>query len=419
VHAKAINKTKLRPVTEAFSITENDVKQAQVFSQKVIARAYGQAQQKKRIKVIINPFGGKGKAVKYWTNEIEPIFRAAQCEIDVVHTTHSAHAEEIGEELDIDKWDVVACCSGDGVPYEIWNGLGRKKNARAALAKVAVTQLPCGTGNALSFSCNGTSSPSRAALAIVKGNNTRIDLASITQGDRRTLSFLSQSLGIVAESDLGTENMRWLGDARFTVGFFRRILRKTTWPCEIAVGVEIADKNEIQKDYRLSIEQSASRPLPNADEVAGAVNSAEGEGLPHLRYGTIHDELPTGWEMTPFPNLGNFYAGNMPFMAADANFFTFARIDEGMMDLVTIRGDIAMHKSIAMMLSVEGGRLWQHKDVTYRKISGFRVNPKQKEGYISVDGERYPFEPFQVEVHKGLGTTLTRDGRYFRPDEIV
>jgi sphingosine kinase len=422
VHAKAINKNKIRPVTEAFAITENEVKQAQAFAQKVMIRAYGQAQQKKRIKVIINPFGGKGKALKYWTNEIEPVFRAARCEVDVVHTTHSAHAEEIGESTDIDKVDVVACCSGDGVPYEIWNGLGRKKDARTALAKVAVVQLPCGTGNALSVNCNGTSSPSKAALSVVKGVQTRIDLASITQGDKRTLSFLSQALGIVAESDLATEHMRWLGDARFTVGFFKRLFRKTVWPCEIAVGVEIADKNAIQADYRLSFEQAASQPIPESPDAVSAAKEEtdEGEeGLPPLRYGTINSELPANWTLTPFPNLGNFYSGNMPFMAADANFFTFARIDEGMLDLVNIRGDIPMYKSIAMLLAVGEGKLWQNVNVTYKKVSGFRIIPKQKEGYISVDGERYPFAPFQVEVHKGLGCTLTPAGRYVRPDEIV
>ena len=388
------------------------------------ARAYGQALQKKRITVVVNPFGGKGLALRYWTEDIEPIFRAAHCDITVIHTTHSKHAEQIGEELDIDAVDVVACCSGDGVPYEIWNGLGRKKNAGTALAKVAVVQLPCGTGNALSVNCNGTSSPSRAALSVVKGLRTRIDLASITQGEERTLSFLSQAVGIVAESDLLTEELRWLGDLRLQVGFIKRLFKKTLWPCDIAVGVEIADKNDIQRDYRQSFElPAAADPIP---DIAFATEPEpedipQDAGLPPLKYGTINSPLPTGWDLTPFPNLGNLYCGNMPYMAADGNFFAFARIDEGMADLVTIRGDISMRKSLAMMTSLESGSLWQHRDVTYRKISGLRVIPRGAEStsVVAVDGERYPFKPFQVEVHKGLGCTLTVAGRYVRPDELV
>ena len=415
------NKRKVVPITEAFPITESEIKGSQIFVQKVQQRAYGHALQKKRIKVIINPFGGKGLALKYWTEDIEPIFRAAKCEIEVVHTTHSKHAVQIGEELDIEKVDVVACCSGDGVPYEIWNGLGKKKNAGTALAKVAVVQLPCGTGNALSVNCNGSSSPSRAALSVVKGVRTRIDLASITQGDKRTLSFLSQSVGIVAESDLLTEELRWLGDMRLTVGFIKRVLKKTLWPCDIAVGVEIADKADIQRDYRQSFEIPAAADPHDVLSTQPSEQITEDQGLPPLRYGTVDSPLPPGWEMTPFPNLGNLYCGNMPYMAADSNFFAFARIDEGMADLVTVRGDISYSKSVALMTSLESGTLWQHREVTYRKVSGFRVVPKgaPESSVADIDGERYPYEPFQVEIHKGLGCTLTVAGRYVRPDEIV
>lgn len=421
------NQKKITPLTENFPITEGEVKSSQIFVKKVQARAYGPALQQKRIMVVINPFGGKGLALRYWTQDIEPILRAARCEIQVVHTTHSKHAVQIGEELDIESVDVVACCSGDGVPYEIWNGLGRKKNAGTALGKVAVVQLPCGTGNALSVNCNGTSSPSRAALSVVKGVRTRIDLASITQGEERTLSFLSQAVGIVAESDLLTEELRWLGDLRLQVGFIKRLFKKTLWPCDLAVGVEIADKNDIQRDYRQSFElPAASNPIPDIAALAqqtvqNAPEPPNDEALPPLKFGTVDSPLPTGWELTPFPKLGNLYCGNMPYMAADSNFFSFARIDEGMADLVTIRGDISIRKSLAMMTSLESGSLWQHRDVTYRKVSGFRVIPRgvEESSVVAVDGERYPFRPFQVEVHRGLGCTLTVAGRYARPDEIV
>lgn len=147
--------------------------------------------------------------------------------IDVERTAYSGHAVEIAAKLDPDAYDVIASCSGDGLPHEVFNGLGKKQDARKALSKVAVVQLPCGTGNAMSWNLNGTDSTSIAALSIVKGIRTPLDLVSITQGDKRTLSFLSQAVGIVAEVDLGTEHIRWMGSARFTYGFLVRLLRKT------------------------------------------------------------------------------------------------------------------------------------------------------------------------------------------------
>lgn len=40
-----------------------------------------------------------------------------------------------------------------------------------------------------------------------------IDVCSVTQNDKRVLSYLSQAIGLMAELDLGTEHLRFMGDA--------------------------------------------------------------------------------------------------------------------------------------------------------------------------------------------------------------
>jgi sphingosine kinase len=364
--------------------------------------------------VLINPFGGQGKAQKYWTRDIEPIFQAARCEINAETTQRSKHAVEIAENLDVERWDVVACCSGDGLPYEVFNGLAHKKDAKHALSKLAVVQLPCGTGNAMSLNVNGTDSPSMAALAVVKGLRTPLDLVSITQGDERTISFLSQSVGIVAESDLGTENIRWMGSARFTYGFLVRLLGKTVWPCDIAVGVEMDDKNIIREAYRRNVGESSDHTkIVSSSSSSTEQSSPRSEGLPTLRYGTIKDPLPPGWTLLPYLNLGNFYAGNMAYMSADTNFFSASLPSDGCLDLVTIDGDIPFTASLKLMDAAGKGQIMGQELVTYRKVSGYRIIPREREGYISIDGERVPFEGFQAEVHRGLGCTLSRSGKVY------
>jgi len=410
----------------------------------LLDRAYGSAQRNKRIKLLINPYGGAGKAAKLYTREIEPIFAAARCQVDVERTQYSGHAKEIARNLDVNAYDVLASASGDGLPHEVINGLAMKSNAAEALRKVAVVQLPCGTGNAMSWNLSGTGTPSVAALNIVKGVRTSLDLASVTQGGTRTLSFLSQSVAIVAESDLGTDNIRWMGDARFVVGFLVRLLGKTLYPCEIAVNTKIEDKQEIKRHYATLIaERKRSGADPNlTDPVPGA-------GLPPLRYGTPNTPLDTdaGWSpLTSYPNLGNFYCGNMSHMDQDHPFFPAALPSDGLLDLVTIDGDIGRLHSLKLLLAVENGTFFDIPCVNIRKVNAVRVIPKygkwaekcqepqrksrlgnildrtgvsggNKEdrdgGYFSVDGEKLPFEPFQIEVHKGLGTSLCkRPGLY-------
>jgi sphingosine kinase len=49
----------------------------------------------------------------------------------------------------------------------------------------------------------------------------KIDLFSMSHGDTRTITFMSQALGLMADLDLGTEHLRWMGDTRFVYGYLR------------------------------------------------------------------------------------------------------------------------------------------------------------------------------------------------------
>jgi sphingosine kinase len=282
---------------------------------RLLDRAYGKAQGGKRAKVLVNPHSGKGSAEKWYYRDVEPLLKAARCSIDMVKTKYQGEAVEIAEKLDIEAFDMVVACSGDGLPHEVFNGLGKRPDAKKALSKIAVVHVPCGSGNAMSCNLNGTDSTSLATLAIIKGIPTPLDLISITQGNTRTLSFLSQSVGIVAETDLATENLRWMGSARFTYGFLVRLWTKTVYPCDIAIKVAIEDKPSITEHYRKERDnheparERRGYKFPLDDDAS--TSSGTGEGLPPLRYGTVNDKLPEGWELVPYDKLGNFYCGNV------------------------------------------------------------------------------------------------------------
>lgn len=104
----------------------------------------------------------------------------------------------------------------------------------------------------------------------------------------------------------------------------------------------------------------------------------------------------------------------MAYMAANTNFFSPSLPNDGYMDLVCINGDISRLSALQMLMAVESGKHFEMPLVSYRKILGYRIIPKsQGDGYISVDGERVPFEPFQAEVHRGLGTVLSKTGHMY------
>lgn len=49
----------------------------------------------------------------------------------------------------------------------------------------------------------------------------KVDVFSLTQNGKRTISFMSQAVGLMADLDIGTENLRWMGDIRFVIGLAR------------------------------------------------------------------------------------------------------------------------------------------------------------------------------------------------------
>src|ERR1035441_2600234 len=104
----------------------------------------------------------------------------------------------------------------------------------------------------------------------------------------------------------------------------------------------------------------------------------------------------------------------MAFMASDANFFPAALPNDGFMDLICINGDVSRLTALQMMFGLANRKFFGMPGVWYRKVLGYRLIPKnQEDGYISIDGERVPFLPFQAEIHKGLGTVLTKSGHMY------
>lgn len=102
-------------------------------------------------------------------------------------------------------------------------------------------------------------------------------------------------------------------------------------------------------------------------------------------------------------------------MAPDVNFFPAASANDGLMDLVKSRSDIPFLKYIEMLLGIDSGHFFNNPLVSYSKIIAYRLTPHEDDGFISIDGEKVPFEPFQAEVHQGLATVLSRRGHYETP----
>ncbi|KAG7879083.1 hypothetical protein KL935_003712 [Ogataea polymorpha] len=376
----------------------------------LMALAYANSEPKKSVIVFVNPHSGKGKAIHLYKHYVKPVLSAARYHVELVKTEYSGHATEYMKYVDIDKYDGVICASGDGIPHEVLNGIYSREDRVKAFQKLFIAQTPCGSGNAMALSCLGTLKPGLATLEIIKGHTVRSDLMLVcSKSSSPRISFLSQTYGIIAEADIGTEWMRFIGKIRFDIGVLINILRRKQFPCRVAVKRITSDKKELSEHYKSQYQQhGVTKPL---DEDALKPKYFDGQLFDD-------DRLPAGWEWLDdnvTQNLSIFYTGKLPYIAKDVDFFPAALPNDGAIDLVLFDGRAQVWRSAHSLLQLDKGLHVWHDHVDHLKVESLKLVPMLEKGrtsYISVDGENFPVETIQVEVLPGVMKTVMNDGRY-------
>ncbi|OBA23347.1 hypothetical protein METBIDRAFT_36414 [Metschnikowia bicuspidata var. bicuspidata NRRL YB-4993] len=370
----------------------------------IMLLSYQQGSKIPRVMIVLNNFGGQGNARKIYQSQILPVLQAAHVEYAYMETEYSGHASDIARELELSEYDIIACCSGDGVPHEVMNGFYQRADREQAFEQIAITQLPCGSGNALSLSSFGTNSAGIAAVKMLKLARKRMDAMAVTQGSTTKISFLSQAYGIIADSDIGTEHLRWMGPMRFDFGVTQRLITNTTYPCDLFVKYVLRDNDEIQGHY------NKHRFNPVDDRGATELELV-------ARFPTFDVLPPADWEQLPreiTDNLSIFYVGKMPYVLSDAQFFPAALPNDGCMDMIITSAKTSFFKMAKLLFSIDKGRHIDSPDVLHAKISAYRLVPRigAENHFISVDGESFPFEPLQVEVLSRTLTVLLDEGAF-------
>ncbi|KAJ6547589.1 ATP-NAD kinase-like domain-containing protein [Mycena capillaripes] len=357
----------------------------------------------RRLKVVINPHGGTKKGVAIFNKTVEPILRAAQCSLDVIHTTRGGHAYEIAKAVSLD-YDAMVIVSGDGLVHEVLNGFAHHEQPINAF-RIPLAPIPTGTGNGLSLNILGIADGfdvCAATLNVVKGLPMQVDVFSLTQNGKRTISFMSQAMGLMADLDIGTENLRWMGEARFMYGFLRGMVQFKPCPVQLSYKAVEMDKDKMYD----TLQKRRVQALAN-DSTATPDRATDETALPPLKYSAADDD---GWTILDEPLL-YLFAGKGPYVGRDLMAFPVSLPDDGLIDIVaqkvSSRSDIISYLGVAPK-----GEMYWSPNLKYIKAHAYRVKTLAPKGALAVDGEIFPFEEFQVEAHQGLATLLSPHGYY-------
>jgi diacylglycerol kinase family enzyme len=207
-----------------------------------------------RFLIFLNPASGQGKSLSLWKSTILPMINEAEIPFDLIITEYPGHVTDLLSSVvrsqkakttalpvSIGKYSTIVTIGGDGTYSEVINGLlGREKDGKHLLEAIAVVPLPTGSGNALNrsilFTNKENSSLINAVFNMIRGKPFPKDLSKITfyekgkdqessfslKGNdnkkRKTAySFLMLSYGIVADLDINSEHLHFLGELRFYV----------------------------------------------------------------------------------------------------------------------------------------------------------------------------------------------------------
>lgn len=318
----------------------------------------------RRYYVLVNPASGSGQSPSIWKTVEELWGQLPWLQCEVVETTRIGDAADRVRTLKLEAYSGIIVVSGDGLIYEVLNGLAERPDRQRAL-QTSIGHIPGGSGNALAkniLHARGEAgcSPLEAAFRIAKGAVQPMHLMRVKQAAQPLrVSFLSLSAAICSDIDIESEKLRFLGGSRFTVWALYRVMRPrmlqaqlTYWPVD------------------------AAQPLPAEPDLQAPLS-----GAPWV---SVED------------NFSFFYALNMPWVATDAWVSPDLKAGESIWHLVLMKRASRL-ALVKCLLGLETASHLKEEGVEVVPVRAFRLAPRVgTDGILSLDGERVSFEPIQI-----------------------
>ncbi|XP_066590910.1 sphingosine kinase 1-like [Prorops nasuta] len=240
----------------------------------------------RKLLVLLNPKSGPGRGRESFQRRIHPILSEAETPYEVHITKYPNYAREFVLNKDIYNWSGLLMVGGDGIVFEVVNGLMQRPDWEKALAELPLGVIPCGSGNGLAksiahakqepYDCNPMLI---SALSVVKCKRTPIDLVRVETRNEILFSFLSVGWGLLSDIDIESERLRAIGGQRFTVWSVARLIGLRTYkgkvsylPCNKIIPNENDTKiyKETPENGKIPHSRSYGDELDRYSEVQGS-----------------------------------------------------------------------------------------------------------------------------------------------------
>ncbi|KAM5310085.1 sphingosine kinase 1 isoform 2-T2 [Glossophaga mutica] len=340
--------------------------------------------------VLLNPRGGKGKALQLFRSHVQPLLAQADVSFRLLLTERRNHARELVRTEELGRWDALVVMSGDGVMHEVVNGLMERPDWETAIRK-PLCSLPAGSGNALAASLNHYAGYEQVTNEDLLNNCTLLlcrrqlapmNLLSLRMlSGLRVFSVLSLAWGFIADVDIESEKFRRLGERRFTVGTLLRLVALRVYRGRLAY---------------LPVEQGVSAvPAPPPLDPQDRQGPVDAHLVP------LEEPVPAHWTVVPEQDFVLVLVQLHSHLGSEMLVAPMGHGGAGAMHLFYVRAGVSRAALLRLFLAMEKGRHMECNCpyLVYVPVVAFRLEPKDGKGVFAVDGEMMVSEAVQGQVH--------------------
>jgi len=304
--------------------------------------------------VLLNPQSGQKQSMSIFEKTLKPLLDEFALSYELFVTKRAKEAEDYLQSVEnlLAKYSAIVIVSGDGLLFEVLQGLFQRSDIEEILKNLPIGIVPGGSGNGLAkslahyneedFSCFNSS------LNIVSGKSSLMDLIKVKLDNGKVLhSFLSIGYGFTSDCDIESEYLRFLGECRFHIYSLWLLLLLRSYHARIT--------------YKLANESELTETEDDFVFV---------------------------------------YCVKQPWVASSIFVAPSAKIDDGTMWLLLIRRKMVNRfKIFKIMLGFENAQYLNVEGVELYQVTYFKLETSSQRSYITVDGEVLDSEVSSIEAN--------------------
>ena len=341
--------------------------------------------------VIVNPVSGTHKGVTIVNEQVGPMLAAAKINFTTLITSRANEATEYVKALEtLSTVDTILCVGGDGTLFEVLQGIRERSDAAQILSRVKLMPIPAGTGNGLcksiTYDVGEECSGSTCTFLSITGKPQPLDLTEV-QSERKYASmyaFLLLGWGLVADVDILSETMRYLGEMRLHIAAVYYIIRRRLYSGKLTIIPHTEGSASLSSDIALP-------PFKGPFELYGCEPSEVVSEGPFCLV----------WVVQTSHCTEHVYSG--PECKLGSGFFTVYWVEA-----------VSRCEMLSLLLLIDTGGHNDHPKVHSRKAVAYRIEPssdvtvdESSGGFYTLDGEIIPHGDIQGVI-RPRGCTVMR-----------